>query len=61
MSENAIDVLGWVVMTWNMDIGWQPDWDGRLHTVRSGAVGELRLAEEAGHRSALARVTMEEA
>ena len=42
------DHLGYVVLTWNEAMGWQPDWDGRLHRNADPARRELQEASEGG-------------
>jgi hypothetical protein len=38
------EVMGYIVLTFNDGMGWQPDWDGELHTDIEAARKEQRNA-----------------
>lgn len=39
--------IGYVVLTHNIGMGWQDDWDGRVHPTRDQGVAEFVSAKAA--------------
>lgn len=38
--------LGWIVLTQNLETGWQDDWDGKVHHDYEEALASLRECRE---------------
>lgn len=41
-----VDRLGWIVLTHNLENGWQDDWDGKVHHDYESALASLKECKE---------------